>query len=435
MSLDTAILARADRGPILQVLSGIGGKPASDWLAAGHLAADGQLPRNWKGVRDAGLLDKDLIEVCAIAGPSHCIDGWSYAARALSAVLAGDFHAARHLAYYAQLRAGLSILAGLGVGIFNTINFVVEADSSVTPLETGKRGTGTHTALRQALKAWGANPATATAFVDVVRIKGVTLRDALDAIWPSFSATAVAGTLIEGWGLDLKRGEKEHVFRNVSSYAPQGLNPLSQSALDVVQFVEEAWRLFEPHGGAGFDELDKYLLRSMLHKLREVVEIEGQPIAEGSLGKRYEYLHPAIQSLVSPEFLLEIEPAHEPFLLRLARSTAEPAMPLEMIARAMLLLRTSTAFTHSNFADAGVDSAQGQLNAWLHEMAVQRGFWPPGVPLAPAEIWDDVELALMDFADAAAPPPACFHDWLGRPEKGLPVLAQAERITLWSLTS
>ncbi|HTK35595.1 MAG TPA: hypothetical protein VL358_09975 [Caulobacteraceae bacterium] len=435
MPLDAAILAQADRGPILNVLSTVGGKPAADWLTAGHLAADGQLPRTWKKVADAGLVDAHFVEVCAIAGPNHCIDGWSYAARALSAILAGDFHAARHLAYYAQLRAGLSILAGLGIGIFNKINFIIDASGAMKRLDTGKQGVGTHTIVWQALEAWAGDPSTAVAFVDLMRIKGTTLREALDSIWPSFSPTTVAGALIEGWGLDLKRGEREHVYRNISSYAPQGLNPLAQSAVDVVQFVEEAWRLFEPHGGAGFDELDRHLLRSMLHKLRSIVEDEAQPIEEGSIGTRYEYLPPAIQSLASLEFLRDTSVAGEPNLLRLARSTADPAMPLEMMARALLLLRTATAFTHSNFADAGIDSAQGQLNAWLHEMAVQRGFWPPGTPTAPADLWDDVELALIDFADAAAPPPACFHDWLGKPEKGLPVLAQAERITLWSLTA
>jgi hypothetical protein len=435
MPIEPAILAQADRAHILKVLSTVGGKPASSWLAAGHPAADGQLPLSWKKVADAAITDQQLAEVCAVAGPSHCVDGWSYAARSLSALLAGDYHAARHLAYYAQLRAGLSILANLGVGIFNKINFVIDASGKMQRLDSGQQGIGTHAIVWQVLETWAADPGLATALVDLVKIRGVPLRDALDAIWPGFSPVTVAATLIEGWGLDLKRGKKEHIYRNISSYAPQGLNPLAQSAHDVVQFVDEMWRLFEPRGGAGFDELDKHLLRSLLHKLRTIVEEEGKPIADGSIGTRYEYLPPTILPIVSLEFLLDQNPAHEANLLRLARSVADPAMPLEMISRAMLLLRTATAFTQANFSEAGIDGAQGQLDAWLHETAVQRGFWPPDSPTTALDLWDEVDYALADMATAATPPPNCLHDWLIKPEKGLPILGQAERITLWSLSA
>ena len=127
-----AVLAQADRGPILKVLGTVAGKPASEWLVPGHLAADGQLPRSWAQVASAGLTSAHFVEACAVSGPNHCVDGWSYAARSISALLAGDLHATRHLAYYAQLRAALSILAGLGVGIFNKINFIVNAAGEMT---------------------------------------------------------------------------------------------------------------------------------------------------------------------------------------------------------------------------------------------------------------------------------------------------------------
>ena len=124
MRISSPVLLRADRGHILRATANFRGKPASAWLSPRHPAGSGSLPSSWQQVLK--LPAQQLIEAVAAAAPNHCIDGWSYVSRAMSALLAGDLHAARHLSYYAELRAGLSLLGSLGIGIFNGINFVVD---------------------------------------------------------------------------------------------------------------------------------------------------------------------------------------------------------------------------------------------------------------------------------------------------------------------
>ena len=73
-------------------------------------------------------------------------------------------------------------------------------------------------------------------------------------------------------------------------------------------------------------------------------------------------------------------------------------MAPEMVARALLLLRAATAFTISNFNDAGIRTGSGDLRAWIDPLAVARGFWKPAAPLGdPADLWADVKDALGDL--------------------------------------
>jgi len=77
-------------------------------------------------------------------------------------------------------------------------------------------------------------------------------------------AVTTVGTLVASWGVDLQRGVDDHKFRNNSSYAPQALNPIPMRTATNLGFVDRLWRLFEPSGGSGFDNLDRHLIRKIL---------------------------------------------------------------------------------------------------------------------------------------------------------------------------
>ena len=74
-------------------------------------------------VHKAGTKEADqLAEYVAASSILHCADGWSYLGRAMAAQLRGDIGAARHLAYYGELRGAISLLAAQGIGIFSGIH-------------------------------------------------------------------------------------------------------------------------------------------------------------------------------------------------------------------------------------------------------------------------------------------------------------------------
>jgi len=426
----------ADRGHVLRSLANFANKPVDQWLPPPHPARSGQLPLAWRDVR--ALRNPQLCDAVAAAGPNHCIDAWSYASRALAALMAGDFHAARHLAYYAQLRAGLSILANLGVGVFNRVNYVVCANGSFTRLDSSpadrpnNAGLGTHDVVWEALRMWAAGPETSKAFLDLVKIRGVSLRECLSSIWPGFATVGAASTLIEAWGVDLRRGKDEHRYRNISSYTPQAFNPLPLDTQDASNFIRSFWSLFEPTGGGGFDNLDRFLLRSLLLKQHRLVTGNSR-YAKGSIDHRYDELPARIRALAPKEFLINAQQPRGPDMLQRAAVSTSPARPTEMLGRAFLLLRAATAFTHSSFVEAGLDAGTA-LRPWLDQWAASRGFWAPTDPLDdPVDLWADIEWALVEFDESLTPPPTSLNAWLRAGPNGAPTIFEAERIAVWSL--
>lgn len=432
MPLQTAELARVSRAHVLASLSGIRNLPPGEWLAATHPAAQGELAMGWAQVW--ALPTQDVIDAVAVSIPTHCVDGWTFAARATSALLAGDPHTCRHMAYYAQLRAALCILANLGVGLFNGVNLGIDAAGQVVridPTGNNKKGDGTHKIVWATLKEWGQDANLAQAFLDLLRFKHVPVRDILEALWPGFMAVTTVGTLVASWGVDLQRGVDDHKFRNNSSYAPQALNPIPMRTATNLGYVDRLWRLFEPSGGSGFDNLDRHLIRKILLAQHGMSE-PGLAADQGAIEHFYGNIPASIRLLCPKAFVLSA--ASTPEILRNANVRANPAKPLHMLSRAILLLRTATAFTHSSLVDAGIDVAAGDLTAWLDQIAVARGFCREGEGIGNgSELWDDLRLAIDELEVSRTPAPIDLMAWKAQLPNGLPRVTEVERIALWSL--
>ena len=150
-SIDAAALASATHGPILSSLIKLSNRTPAQWFPPGHAAIRGELPAKWNALRLIPV--SDAIDAVALSAPQHCMDGWAYVSRALGALLSGGIYtAARHLAYYSQLRAGLSILANVGIGIFNGVNFAIISPTALRRIDYERsglrtnKGMGTHSA-------------------------------------------------------------------------------------------------------------------------------------------------------------------------------------------------------------------------------------------------------------------------------------------------
>lgn len=435
--LSLSVLSQADRGHILNALSSFSGT-AREWLRIGHPAAGGALPTDWDDVRS--LPAADLIEAVAVSAPNHCLDGWTFLARTLQSLTAGDYHTARHLAYYSQLRSALSMLANLGIGIFNGINFVVTSGGAIRRLDPSTvrrrgvtrespRGIGTHSIVWDTLKSWVSQPDTASTFLDLLTVAGIPLGDAIETLIPGSRGAVTATRLLESWGLDLRRGKVEHGFRNTSSYQPHLLHEISEPADECAQFLEHFWSQLEPVGERGFELLDRRLFRNLLWDLHNVVSPD-VPLSNGTLATNFGFLQPQLQALMSLSFLIGDEDADDLALVTYARSRRDPATALEMTSRALLLCRAATAFTRSSLVDAG----NADMLPWVTELALSRGFVPTDAALeTPLDLWFDIETALADLRLARAAPFGSLNGWLSAPTTGLPILTQAERVSVWAL--
>jgi hypothetical protein len=430
-NLSSAILRQADRVHILGALGKIKGKAPSLWLPANHAAIDGGHSLTWG--QASSIAPAQLIDAVAICAPTHCVDGWGFVSRAFAAALAGDQHCARHMAYYAQLRAALSILANLGVGIFNGVNFVVDGSARIQRLDPPDYvpGLGTHQIAWLALDEWGKDPRTAANFLSLMRIRNTPVGDIIKTIWPGFTGVTTTGSLVRAWGIDLRRGLDDRKYRNLSSYAPQALNPIPEHLRNTLRFIENAWRAFEPGAAlGGFDELDRHLLCSLLQKQHNIID-GNLALGKGAIKREYLNLPPSIQNLVPLRFLLETTQRNRLELLRFAEVRGAPASSLQMIARALMLLRVATSFTQSSLKEAGVDCEAGDVRPWLRQVAVERGFWATGAIGSSADLWADVDVALSTFSSGRQPVPQDLYTWMAT-SNGMPTITQVERVAMWS---
>lgn len=438
--IDIENLRRASREPVVEALSRFVRRPVAEWLRAEHrtgtgqfLTADGRSYSTFNRL-SREFTEREVLDVLSATGPSHCLDGWTFLSRALAALLSGDTHTARHLAYYAQLRAGLSLLHCHGIGIFNGINFAVDASGelhSIDMTNASQRGLGTHSAVWQALRSWADYSDSARVFLNSVQFRGVSLVDCIDAIWPSAGPAPLASKVIETWGVDLRRSAEERESRNVSSYCAHAFNAADSNLSLRLDLVDSIWRGLEPGGGGGFPSLDRHLLR----KLLDLMKAE-QPSDYGNgnfWDTAYRRLDPRVRAFVSKEFLKHVEERSDPPIFRYANSRRQGDVHA-MVSRALLLLRAAAGVVRSTFVDAQFDLHTNDLQPWFDTVGVDRGFWKAGHPPEQLdELWDEVSYAVEDLASYNSTNPGQQLDFLSSLRSQAVLLSQAERACIWGI--
>tara|TARA_R110001606_G_scaffold216817_1_gene364733 strand:- start:375 stop:1694 length:1320 start_codon:yes stop_codon:yes gene_type:complete len=437
-TLDAAAIRSASRSKVIGALTAIKGQPASQWLSIGHPARNGQL----NSLRR--INNSQAAELLAAVGPNHCLDGWSYLSRALEAIVSGDVHAGRHLSYYAQLRAANSILAFSGIGVFNTTHFSIDAAGVMSPLyrlTRREKAPGTHSALWSIIEEWSKEQTHTGAFLDSIQVGGKPLSEIISVIWPSSaslprSATAsgLVFNLVESWGLDLKKGPDDRSVRNVSSYNPHHLNPASCNVPEMMSFVAHIWSMFEPGLGDGFDKLDRHILKQTLQTFHNATTGDTR-YHLGQISSNHENLDPRVKSLAEKDFLTGADGTLLPDIMHFAEQRPSGDV-LGMISRAALLLRTATAYTRSGFLAAGIAHPEQDLQLWLEQTGVERGYWSAGNgPGSMADLWEDIDVALSDIADVLNSIPRDRFDLFERLNASSRKLAESERAFLWGIAA
>lgn len=374
----------------------------------------------------------------AAASILHLEDGYSYAGRSIGALLRGDRGCAGHMAYYAELRAALSLLAANGVLTLNAVVFALGRDGS---LERAAPGLGTHRLAWRLLDHWTRRTAAFDLLGDALRPFGVPLRDWLEAAAaPGLAAPAQATAQhwLRAWSLDLQRMDADHVARNRLSYTPTRLYP--RPAFAPEPFVVQTWRLLEPAPGNPFAAFDRHLLHAIVGfivatTVRESAELRAEEVEAGFAGDS-----PAALA-AAPDEALEryiasararagpgpwegfLRNAGEAPLVRFAATRSDN--PWCLLSRALILLRVAAGAVRNGMRSAGVIGAP-ELAAWAHALALERSLVNTAVDDL-HDLWEDIEVALDHLADRTAPGPDT-HSMLRR-------LETSERVALWAVAA
>jgi hypothetical protein len=385
--------------------------------------------------------ERDLARYIAVSAILHAGDGWSYLGNAVLAMLKGDPHRAQHLAYYAELRAAMSLLATQGVGVFKNQHLVIGAKNKVTKVVNGGR---THDFSWDALEVWSHKQDSAALFRNIVRPQGITLEEWLHPGGGGAAVAARARDWLRQWGMDLRIARDDRDERNESSYRPDGVpDAWSINASDTLKFIDDVWSSCEPGSTSRFETIDRHILRIAVESLYYARTGNKASGADSGFVQHVDKIVRA-QSLSPPisaewnKFLLRQKEAVD--LTVLQWSAVDPPAPgnrhLGTFSRATLLLRVASGATVQLFKAAGIDG--NKVGFWWEEVGTSRGFWEGSFPFTElVDLWADVDPALKNlraFASTVSANDQSFFKVGTALGSNLPALGSCERIGLWSLT-
>ena len=380
-----------------------------------------------------------LCEYTAASTIGHCVDGWSFLGRAIASDLQGDPNSARHLGYYAELRAAMSLLATEGVGVFDRIHAVVNGKSRCRCFAA----TGTHSFAWEAFDLWAKSPKAAALLFSVIEPGGISISEWLQHF--GVGSTFLAAEWLSQWGLDLRRFTEDRENRNVSSYRPTAWHCSRATSVDeTIATVEQYWLACRPFGSHTFVSLDKQLLKCALELAFKNTHGMTPKRAPRVFEKQIDrMLHNISLGEKTEEqwknFLTSSDSTATAPVLRDASASdgaSHARHSKEVMARAILLLRVAT-----GSVKAMLQSAAGvhreNMEFWWKPLGEDRGLWHNGeYPPDFLDLWADVRDAIEEVTrwNNAHPGGAGSYSLLWQ-ECGAAafIVGSAERIGLWGL--
>jgi len=444
---EKTVLATADRNLIVTALGRVIRTKQGPWLSPGHRTENGVTRHHGPG-KPNSLAAQELAEYLALASPNHCMDGWDYLSRGFNAYVLGDPHSAWHFAYYAELRAAQSILSASGCGVFNDWNAVIDATSHIKLVdEPTKRVKPTHSMVWLALRhIMQFSPSGLTALTGTAEVFGHSLADLVTYAFPGQTAAQTASRWVSDWTFDIGSGLEDKQFRNRCSYGPHNLTPHSAHIEQVVAFMDDFWKSFQPTPGANFLDLDKYILRRALvsqanEKIQRLQGAAKSPTLEqleAELSSAYDRMCSTAPTLlnISKFFFIQPNPKDPPLLGAAKNKNPNPQDPQPVLARAALLLRMATGVTRKLLLDAGYKHGN-ELDFWFSEIIVNHGFVEDFSDISGdrGSLYYDCTLAMDDmyaaYCDTQAPVTRAklFRDSRVKPH----AVCEVNRIPYWSL--
>ncbi len=385
-------------------------------------------------IKNGSLNEIDLGAYISVSAPLHCIDGWAYLSSAVNSLIHGDFNTARHLGYYAELRAAISILASEGIGIFGSDHYVIDINQRCLKIPGSL---GTHKIVWPVLEYWAKHPSAAALIGSSVTPYGIKLEDWHRVFASSPTFPAIAENWLKNWGLDLQQLNSDHDTRNDVSYRPFRITQATPTMpVEVSEFVREFWTLFSPSGASKFDELDRYLLNKSLKAAYNA--LKGGKTYEDRVSFAVLNLFKDKQDAVRTSYEQFVLEDQDNLILRDANSSdpsSHPRHVFQMLSRASLLLRLATGASANLILSSGF--SWHDFEFWWKGLGIDVGLWDTGnEPSSPDELWEDVKNSIteMNAWEQTVQDPTVFnmHD-TNLNSKYLWTLSGTERIALWGL--
>ena len=393
-----------------------------------------------KKIREPRQLSQYICASCLL----HCSDGWSYLGKAILSILRGDPHRARHLAYYAELRAAVSLLATEGIGVFNNKHFIINSPNSVVRMHGGRDST-THRFAWLCLDYWASRSSSGDLFAKVVRPYGRDLDDWLTPLGGGSVVAPQARDWFRQWGMDLKMLPEDRDARNESSYQPDGIPDVWRTdAVTALNFARDLWFALEPSPTSRFEAIDRHILRIVLSS-----------VFRGRTGKSVDEDPDQFKAFVVPvidnqDFRPEVRQQWLDFVTRkispedaslfvFSRESSETRnnSDLAIISRAALLLRFATGSAGQLVAAAGLSVED--IKFWWEVFGQGRGFWEGNKQVDELlDLWANIAVSLQEveeFHARIAEADRTFFSIGNDLGKAIVGLGNSELVAIWGLAT
>ncbi|MEW5891767.1 MAG: hypothetical protein AB1697_01280 [Pseudomonadota bacterium] len=338
---------------------------------------------------------EDPARTLAAEQIAHLVEGWRYCASAFHACLVHASDNAQHFAYYAELRAALSLFSGSGIRIKQGDGFCLDERGSRCEIQKGK----THDLVWAFWPEWVKRDDAAALLRQITLLPGVSLADFEE----SLSVLGIDRSLY-GWGYDLVQvGKDDSLARNVASYDAFWVSrPLAHMTEADFELLRELWELLLPDNDRWrFDiELIRFLVRRALLTLKRVrSKEETEDWAEDGftdLVADDDDLNGVVHEVTSrcgadAETLrktLTARPLDRPFRLAEEGNTGLA----NMLCRAVFLLRLATLSVRESMQET-----HGPAQIWLAHWLEHAGLRSLEAEVELVDLSDDYRLALDEI--------------------------------------
>ncbi len=354
------------------------------------------------------LRKNDVNTYISASSISHMLDGWGYVSQAVNSLLAGNKGAAIHLAYYAELRAVMSVLAAEGIGVFDSKHIgLIGSDDFLVFVkhkrknETGRgRTLGTHVFAWEALEKW-CNSSVKPSYdlLRIFRVNGHSFSDLLPGFHPLASqlvSSNIAKSWLKQWAFDVKKYKNDRDLRNFVSYRPQTITGFPQN-FDFKGAISDTYELLKvlsPSGINTFDYLDKLLLKALFKDLYTNPKIASRGSLSELIEESFNKLGTSLDT-TTKNILLSGTPIKQSHLI-FSESSKNTVEALPVISRAALLLRVATGSASILLEDAGLNKSD--LNFIWANYGFNNGFWVTPKPSGQFnELWSELETEFSDI--------------------------------------
>lgn len=318
------------------------------------------------------------MQVASLAAANtlaHYEDAWSYFAQASRSLLAGEYDIARHLLYYSELRATISIMSRQGVVVRSKSHMILTKDAVEF-----HSGLGTHTAIWIAFKAWMKTSPARSLILNRLKISGVPLKDWLEAD-DTYGESESMVEILQLAGYDLKEHANDQGRRNSSSYGSRHLRPQVNDRRPnwFAEELEELWQMLLPVGDTSFQLFDTAFGSLLLTKRRK---------SKGKATGREKYRPYLVDlanslSALTPESTADqiVNLARDEgignlfrFVAPGQREVAEPGHELlAMVVRSIFLLRLASASVEDLIEKSGCSPKQ--FDFWFAQVGSTHALW------------------------------------------------------------